>query len=84
MVRRPGVVGANHVAAKAGIDDDLTRAEAYVRAIGEAHSELLDETALKRWLTVRLYNNGHRVQQRICTQPRAHPRLPRRRRTRRA
>lgn len=45
-------VGANHVAAKAGIDDDLTRAEAYVRAIGEAHSELLDETALKRWLTV--------------------------------
>jgi 3-oxosteroid 1-dehydrogenase len=45
-------VGANHVAAKAGIDDDLTRAEAYVRAIGEAHPELLDETALKRWLTV--------------------------------
>ncbi len=45
-------VGANHVAAKAGIDDDLTRAEAYVRAIGGAHPELLDETALKRWLTI--------------------------------
>ena len=29
-------VGANHVAARAGIDDDLTRAEAYVRAIGAA------------------------------------------------
>ena len=45
-------VGANHVAARAGIADDLTRAEAYVRAIGEAHPELLDELALRRWLTV--------------------------------
>jgi 3-oxosteroid 1-dehydrogenase len=45
-------VGANHVAARAGIDDDLTRAEAYVRAIGAAHPEMLDEVALMRWLTV--------------------------------
>jgi 3-oxosteroid 1-dehydrogenase len=45
-------VGANHVAGQAGIDDDLTRAEAYVRAIGKSHPELLDERALLRWLTV--------------------------------
>src|SRR5207249_5715433 len=32
-------VGGNHVAARAGIDDDLTRAEAYVRAIGAAHQD---------------------------------------------
>jgi 3-oxosteroid 1-dehydrogenase len=44
-------VGANHVAEREGIDDDLERTEAYVRAIAHAHPELLDEKALSRWLT---------------------------------
>ena len=44
-------VGANHVAARAGIDDDLQRAESYVRGIAHDHPELLDEHAMRRWLT---------------------------------
>lgn len=43
-------VGANHVAARAGIDDDLQRAEAYVRDLTADHPELLDEAAMRRWL----------------------------------
>ena len=43
-------VGANHVAARAGIDDDLQRAEAYVRDLTQDHPELLDEAAMTRWL----------------------------------
>src|SRR4051812_38888657 len=43
--------GANHVAAREGIDDDLTRTEAYVRGIAVAHPELLDEQAMRRWVT---------------------------------
>ena len=34
--------GANHVAAREGIDDDLTRAESYVRGIARAHPQLLE------------------------------------------
>lgn len=44
-------VGANHVAARAGIDDDLQRAECYVRGIAHDHPDLLDEEAMRRWLT---------------------------------
>lgn len=44
-------VGANHVAQREGIEDDLERAESYVRAITADHPELLDEAALERWLT---------------------------------
>jgi 3-oxosteroid 1-dehydrogenase len=44
-------VGANHVAAKAGIDDDLQRAESYVRGLTHDHPELLDEQAMRRWLS---------------------------------
>ncbi len=45
-------VGANHVAEREGIDDDLARAEAYVRDLTHDHPELLDEVAMHRWLTV--------------------------------
>ena len=44
-------VGANHVAARDGIDDDLERTERYVRGIAHAHPELLDEQALRRFVT---------------------------------
>ena len=43
-------VGANHVAAREGIDDDVERTERYVRAIAGAHPELLDERAIQRWV----------------------------------
>ena len=43
-------VGANHVEEREGIDDDLDRAEAYVRALTEEHPELLDEQAMLAWL----------------------------------
>jgi 3-oxosteroid 1-dehydrogenase len=43
-------VGANHVAARNGIDDDLESTAAYVRAIAEDRPELLDEEALGLWL----------------------------------
>jgi 3-oxosteroid 1-dehydrogenase len=42
--------GANHVAARDGIDDDLDRAERYVRGIADRHPELLDEAAMRIWL----------------------------------
>jgi 3-oxosteroid 1-dehydrogenase len=44
-------VGANHLAARDGIDDDLHRSESYVRGIAQAYPELLDEDAMRRWLT---------------------------------
>ncbi len=43
-------VGANHVAAGEGVADDQDRTERYVRALGAAHPELLDEAALRRWV----------------------------------
>ncbi len=43
-------VGANHVASREGIDDDLTQAESYVRGIARAYPRLLDEPAMRRWL----------------------------------
>ena len=45
-------VGANHVAERQGIDDDLERAERYVRDIAHDHPEVLDEAAMLRWLQV--------------------------------
>ena len=44
-------VGANHVAARAGVADDLVQTERYVRGIAGAHPELLDEQAMMRWVT---------------------------------
>jgi 3-oxosteroid 1-dehydrogenase len=43
-------VGANHVAAREGIVDDLGLAEEYVRDLTAEHPHLLDEVAMKRWL----------------------------------
>src|SRR5699024_7128292 len=43
-------VGANHVAEREGIDDDLDTAERYVRDIGRDHPEVRDEGAMHRWL----------------------------------
>ncbi len=45
-------VGANHVAAREGIHDDLALAESYVRGIAHDFPELLDEEAMHRWLDV--------------------------------
>lgn len=45
-------VGANHVAAREGIADDLGLAEAYVRDLTSEHPDLLDEVAMKRWLDI--------------------------------
>ena len=45
-------VGANHVEEREGIEDSLDLAERYVRAIAHSHPELLDEVAMRRWLTV--------------------------------
>jgi 3-oxosteroid 1-dehydrogenase len=44
-------VGANHVATRQGIDDDLDSAMSYVRGLSHEHPELLDEAAMKVWLT---------------------------------
>ncbi|NJC71840.1 FAD-dependent oxidoreductase [Planosporangium thailandense] len=44
-------VGANHVAEREGIHDTLDEAEKYVRAIAHDHPEVLDESAMYRWLT---------------------------------
>jgi 3-oxosteroid 1-dehydrogenase len=44
-------VAANHVEAREGIADDLADAERYVRAVGASHPELVDDVALRRWLT---------------------------------
>ena len=43
-------IGANHVAVWEGIADDPAWVESYVRGIAHRHPELLDETALQRWL----------------------------------
>jgi len=43
-------VGANHVAAREGIADDLGLAADYVRDLTAEHPDLLDEIAMKRWL----------------------------------
>jgi 3-oxosteroid 1-dehydrogenase len=46
-------VGANHVAVREGIEgDSLDLAERYIRAIAQAHPEVLDERAMRRWLDV--------------------------------
>lgn len=45
-------VGANHVAEREGIADDLGLAEAYVRDLTSEHPDLLDEVAMKRWLDI--------------------------------
>jgi 3-oxosteroid 1-dehydrogenase len=44
-------IGANHVAAREGIADDLDRVRTYVRAIAHDEPDLLDEDAMERWLT---------------------------------
>lgn len=44
-------VGANHVAAREGIADDLGLVERYVRDIARGHPEALDEQAMTRWIT---------------------------------
>lgn len=44
-------VGANHVESREGIEDSLEEAEKYVRAIAHDYPEVLDEVAMKRWLT---------------------------------
>lgn len=43
-------VGGNHVAARAGVDDDLQSAQSYVRGIAADAPELLDEPTMLRWL----------------------------------
>ncbi|MGB8881905.1 MAG: FAD-dependent oxidoreductase [Solirubrobacteraceae bacterium] len=43
-------IGANHVAARDGIEDSLELAELYVRDIAHDDPSLLDEVAMKRWL----------------------------------
>jgi len=44
-------IGANHVAEREGIEDDLQQVETYVRAIAHDDPSLLDEDAMDRWLT---------------------------------
>jgi 3-oxosteroid 1-dehydrogenase len=44
-------VGANHVAAREGIDDDLAATERYVRGIAHDDPSLLDEVAMRRFIT---------------------------------
>ena len=43
-------IGANHVAARDGIEDALEQAETYVRDIAHDDPSLLDEVAMERWL----------------------------------
>ncbi|MER6975813.1 FAD-dependent oxidoreductase [Streptomyces carpinensis] len=44
--------GANHVAAREGIEDSLERTETYIRDVASHHApETLDEQAFRRWLT---------------------------------
>lgn len=45
-------VGDNHVARREGLSDSAALAEQYVRHIGHAHPEYLDEAAMNRWLKV--------------------------------
>ncbi|RBY83672.1 3-ketosteroid dehydrogenase [Geodermatophilus sp. TF02-6] len=42
--------GANHVAAREGVEDSLELTERYVRSIAHAHPEVLDEPAMLRWI----------------------------------
>lgn len=42
--------GANHVAARQGIEDSLELTERYIRAIAHDAPEVLDEAAMKRWI----------------------------------
>lgn len=42
--------GANHVAEREGIEDNLELAERYIRSIAHNQPELLDEAAMRRWL----------------------------------
>lgn len=44
-------VAANHVERAAGIEDSVADGVRYVRALGASHPELIDETALVRWMT---------------------------------
>lgn len=44
-------IGANHVARREGIEDDLASTELYVRGIAHHDPELLDEKAMERWIT---------------------------------
>lgn len=44
-------VGANHVYAREGGGDDLARTEAYVRGIAHGYPELLDEQAMRHWIS---------------------------------
>lgn len=44
-------IAANHVERRQGIEDSLADGERYVRAVGSAHPELIDDAALRRWLT---------------------------------
>lgn len=43
-------VGANHVAAREGIADDLAATESYVRGLAHDQPEVLDEQAMNVWL----------------------------------
>ncbi|GAA3984020.1 FAD-dependent oxidoreductase [Thermobifida alba] len=45
-------VGANHVEEREGVEDSLELTERYVRDIARAAPEVLDEEAMRRWLTV--------------------------------
>lgn len=44
-------VAANHLQEREGIDDSRADGERYVRHLSRSHPELLDETAMHRWLT---------------------------------
>ena len=71
-------IGANHVAARDGIEDTLEQAETYVRDIAHDDPSLLDEVAMKRWLetapaAIRYWEEVGAI--RLDRDPRAH-RLP--------
>lgn len=44
-------VAANHHQREEGLEDSLEDAAVYVRHVGASHPELIDETALQRWLS---------------------------------
>ena len=76
-------VGASHVEAREGIDDDLERTERYVRAIAHDHPEALDERAMRRWLTtapaaVRYWEDIGAIRWTVIPEPRGLPRGGRR------
>ncbi len=43
-------VGANHVAERQGLQDDLDRVATYVHAIASEHPELLDDDVAEAWV----------------------------------